>query len=228
MFVNYLFGQQPRIMHGLVIQKGKMKNWILLGLSMSLGFLSKYIFVLLIISIKIFFFMKFLKKKNLFQLFCAHSNIYNNFDTTHFWLIDNNFVSVLYAFKRSGLDENHLINHLLNPLVFLMKQLILLIPFMIMVIILTNFKNINFKIKDKKLFFLFLTTLIPICLIFVISLISGAKIRTMWMTPFYLSAGLLIIYILKNSLKKNFLNRFIFVFLFFHFVTIFILLYLSY
>ena len=42
--------------------KGKMKNWILLGLSMSLGFLSKYIFVLLIISIKIFFFMKFLKK----------------------------------------------------------------------------------------------------------------------------------------------------------------------
>ena len=178
--------------------KGKMKNWILLGLSMSLGFLSKYIFVLLIISIKIFFLYEIFKKNKIYFNYFVPILIFTIILIPHiFWLIDNNFVSVLYAFKRSGLDENHLINHLLNPLVFLMKQLILLIPFMIMVIILTNFKNINFKIKDKKLFFLFLTTLIPICLIFVISLISGAKIRTMWMTPFYLSAGLLIIYILK-------------------------------
>ncbi len=208
--------------------KGKMKNWILLGLSMSLGFLSKYIFVLLIISIKIFFLYEIFKKNKIYFNYFVPILIFTIILIPHiFWLIDNNFVSVLYAFKRSGLDENHLINHLLNPLVFLMKQLILLIPFMIMVIILTNFKNINFKIKDKKLFFLFLTTLIPICLIFVISLISGAKIRTMWMTPFYLSAGLLIIYILKNSLKKNFLNRFIFVFLFFFILSPSLYFYIS-
>ena len=154
---------------------------------------------------KNFFLYEIFKKNKIYFNYFVPILIFTIILIPHiFWLIDNNFVSVLYAFKRSGLDENHLINHLLNPLVFLMKQLILLIPFMIMVIILTNFKNINFKIKDKKLFFLFLTTLIPICLIFVISLISGAKIRTMWMTPFYLSAGLLIIYILKNSLKKTF------------------------
>ena len=136
--------------------KGKMKNWILLGLSMSLGFLSKYIFVLLIISIKIFFLYEIFKKNKIYFNYFVPILIFTIILIPHiFWLIDNNFVSVLYAFKRSGLDENHLINHLLNPLVFLMKQLILLIPFMIMVIILTNFKNINFKIKDKKLFFFY-------------------------------------------------------------------------
>ena len=49
----------------------------------------------------------------------------------------------------------------------------------------------------------------------------------MWMTPFYLSAGLLIIYILKNSLKKNFLNRFIFVFLFFFILSPSLYFYIS-
>ena len=50
------------------------------------------------------------------------------------------------------------------------------------------------------------------------SLISGSKIRTMWMTPFYLFMGLLVIYLFKNqiNLKKlnNFIISFVFLFLF--------------
>ena len=57
----------------------------------------------------------------------------------------------------------------------------------------------------------------PLLLIFLTSLISGSKIRTMWMTPFYLFMGTFIIYVLQkqiNFLKiKKFLVLFIALFL---------------
>ncbi len=46
------------------------------------------------------------------------------------------------------------------------------------------------------------------------SFVSGAKIRTMWMTPFYLFLGVLLIQLYKENLKKNF-RRFLLVFIFF-------------
>jgi len=49
------------------------------------------------------------------------------------------------------------------------------------------------------------------------SIMTGSKIRTMWMTPFYLFFGTLLIYIFQNYLEmkkiKNFLIFFIFIFL---------------
>ena len=41
----------------------------------------------------------------------------------------------------------------------------------------------------------------------------GAKIRTMWMTPFYLFAGSLIIYIFKSQINLNKLKRFVSIFI---------------
>ena len=40
------------------------------------------------------------------------------------------------------------------------------------------------------------------------SMIMGAKIRTMWMTPFYLFAGTFIIYIFKSQINLNKLKNF--------------------
>ena len=41
----------------------------------------------------------------------------------------------------------------------------------------------------------------------------GAKIRTMWMTPFYLFVGTLIIYVFKSQINFNKLKSFVTVFL---------------
>ena len=78
-------------------------------------------------------------------------------------------------------------------------------------------KKIKFKInlKDKKLVFLLLTTIGPIFLMLLTSMIMGAKIRTMWMTPFYLFAGTLIIYNFKSQINLNKLKIFNLVFIFF-------------
>jgi hypothetical protein len=72
-------------------------------------------------------------------------------------------------------------------------------------------KKLKFKIslKDKKLLFLIFINLVPIGLMFLTSMFTGSKIRTMWMTPFYLFFGVLIVYVLQAQINLKKLNGFI-------------------
>ena len=61
--------------------------------------------------------------------------------------------------------------------------------------------------------FLLTINFVPLILIFLTSFILGVKIRTMWMTPFYLFLGALFIYLFqKNKFKK--INKFSYLFCF--------------
>ena len=103
----------------------------------------------------------------------------------HFiWLTNNEFITITYGLARTGLEQSSLINHVQFPLIFIGKQIGILIPFLILTWLLVQ--KIKFKInfKDKKLLFLLSINLLPIFLIFLTSIITGSKIRTMWMTPF--------------------------------------------
>ena len=81
--------------------------------------------------------------------------------------------------------------------------------------------------KDKKLFFLLVINLLPIFLIFITSVIMGSKIRTMWMTPFYLYFGVLFIYIFKSQINIKRINHFLSGFLFLFFLSPIIYSYVS-
>ena len=61
--------------------------------------------------------------------------------------------------------------------------------------------------------FLIFINLVPIGLIFLTSMLTGSKIRTMWITPFYLFFGVLIVYIFQAQVNLKKLNRFISAFL---------------
>jgi 4-amino-4-deoxy-L-arabinose transferase-like glycosyltransferase len=76
-------------------------------------------------------------------------------------------------------------------------------------------QKFKFKIslKDKKLLFLIFINLVPIGLMFLTSILTGSKIRTMWMTPFYLFFGVLIVYIFQAQIHLKKLNGFISAFL---------------
>ena len=78
--------------------------------------------------------------------------------------------------------------------------------------VISKFK-IKFNLKDKKLLFLLTINLVPIILIFLTSLLIGAKIRTMWMTPFYLFSGILLLYIFQRQISLKKLKYFFTVFL---------------
>jgi len=75
-----------------------------------------------------------------------------------------------------------------------------------------KFKS-KISLKDKKLLFLIFINLVPLGLMFLTSMITGSKIRTMWMTPFYLFFGVLVVYIFQTQINLKKLNGFISAFL---------------
>ena len=67
--------------------------------------------------------------------------------------------------------------------------------------------------------------LVPISLMLVTSLITGSKIRTMWMTPFYLFFGIIFIYIFQSQINLKKLKSFLYSFIFLFFLSQFYILY---
>ncbi len=197
------------------IKFNKTSDYIFLGIFIGLGILSKYLFIYLAIGIKLLFLylIKKEKKIKISNLIFAGSIALLILFPHIIWLSENNYATITYGLQRTG-GIGTFIDHLIYPLLFLGKQIGLLFPFFLMVFLVI--KNIKFKIniKDKKLIFLFFTTLAPIFFIFLTSMIMGVKIRTMWMTPFYLFFGVFVIYIFQKSIKKD-LKNFIVVFIFF-------------
>jgi len=103
-------------------------------------------------------------------------------------------------------------------MIFLGKQAGILIPFLVMFLFAVSKFKTKFNFKDKKLLFLLTINIVPIILMFLTSLIMGVKIRTMWMTPFYLFFGVLLVYIFQSRINldklKSFSSVFIIIFAF--------------
>ena len=129
------------------------------------------------------------------------------------WLKENDFITVTYGLHRTGTGEQNFLDHIIHPLIFLGKQIGILIPFFLMFLFLSNKLKNKFNFKDNKLLFLLSINIVPIVLVFLTSMIMGVKIRTMWMTPFYLFFGVLIIYIFQSQINLNKLKSFTAVFL---------------
>ena len=95
----------------------------------------------------------------------------------------------------------------------------ILIPFFVLSWLLVKKFRLNFKFKDKKLLFLLAINILPIILMFITSLVTGSKIRTMWMTPFYLFIGTLFVYLFQAQIILKRLKPFIIGFIFFFFLS---------
>jgi hypothetical protein len=74
-------------------------------------------------------------------------------------------------------------------------------------------------LKDKKLIFLIFINIFPIALMFITSMVTGSKIRTMWMTPFYLFFGVLFVYLFQSQINIKKINSFLYSFLFLFFLS---------
>ena len=129
------------------------------------------------------------------------------------WLTENDYITITYGLHRTGTEEQNFLDHIIHPLIFLGKQIGILIPFFLMFLLLSSKFKIKSNFKDNKLLFLLAINIIPIALVFLTSMIMGVKIRTMWMTPFYLFFGVLVIYIFQSQINLNKLKGFITVYL---------------
>ncbi len=200
----------------------KFSDCFLVGLFAAFGFLSKYLFLYLLVSIDLLFiYLIFIKKDRKFDFkYLITAEVFLVALVPHFiWLINNEFVTITYGLARTGLEQSSLINHIQYPLIFLGKQIGILIPFIILTWLLIQKLKFKVNIKDKKLLFLLSLNLLPIILIFLTSVVTGSKIRTMWMTPFYLFFGTLFVYMLQSQINIKKLKPFLIGFVLFFFLS---------
>ena len=202
------------------INFNKKIDWVFLGIFSALGFLSKYLFIYLLAAFLIYIILNLKKLKKVIPNYLLSLTISLILLIPHFfWLFQNNFITISYGLNRTGLTEFNILNHFSNPLIFLTKQIIILIPFFIMFFIILKKFQFKIKIKDKKILFLISINLIPFLLILATSIITGAKIRTMWMTPFYLFLGVLFLEIFRKNIDIKKIKIFFYLFLFFFIST---------
>ena len=198
------------------LSHNKKIDWVLFGVFSSLGFLSKYLFIYILLSLLIFFIFNLKKYKQSIKNYFFSILISLVILIPHFiWLLENDFVTIFYGLNRSGISDFNLINHFKNPALFLLKQIIILIPFFIMAFAIIKKFKFKININNKKTLFLLSINLIPLFLILITSVLTGAKIRTMWMTPFYLFLGTLLLLIFKKNIEFKKIKKFYYIFLFF-------------
>jgi len=187
-----------------------------LGVFAAIGFLSKYLFIYLLIAIDLlFFYAIFIKKYKKFDFkYLISLEVFIVLLVPHLiWLTNNDYITITYGLARTGLENSSLLDHIIYPFIFLGKQIGILIPFFIMSFFLIKKLKSKISLKDKKLLFLIFINLVPLGLMFLTSMITGSKIRTMWMTPFYLFFGVLVVYIFQTQINLKKLNGFISAFL---------------
>ncbi|MDB3931588.1 glycosyltransferase family 39 protein [Candidatus Pelagibacter sp.] len=194
-----------------------VKDCILLGFFGAVGFLSKYLFIYLLFSIVLLFlYFIFYKKIKKFDFkYLISIEVFIVLLIPHLiWLNNNEYVTVTYGLKRTGLETSNFLDHLKFPSIFILKQLAILLPFFGLLYLLINKFKLKLNLKDKKLLFLVFINLLPILLMLLTSIITGSRIRTMWMTPFYLFFGVFAVYLFKNQINLKKLNSFLYGFIF--------------
>ena len=211
-------------------QSINFKDCFWLGVFAAIGFLSKYLFIYLLISIDLlFFYIIFIKKYKKFDFkYLVSLEVFIVMLVPHLiWLTNNDYITITYGLARTGLDSSSLLDHIIYPSIFLGKQLGILIPFFIMSFFLIKKFKFKISIKDKKLLFLIFINIVPIWLMFLTSMLTGSKIRTMWMTPYYLFFGVLIVYIFQAQINLKKLKSFFLSFVILFTVSLFSYSYIS-
>ena len=199
-------------------KNNKITDWLLVGLFAGFGFLSKYLFIYLGLAMDIFLIYMIYKKKINFECLVSLVPFLIVLWPHLIWLAENDYITVTYGLHRTGTEDPNITNHIRHPLIFLGKQIGILIPFFLMLLFLGIKLKTKFKFNDNKLLFLLAINIVPIALVFLTSMIMGVKIRTMWMTPFYLFFGVLVIYIFQSQINldklKGFATVFVILFIF--------------
>jgi 4-amino-4-deoxy-L-arabinose transferase-like glycosyltransferase len=192
----------------------KIIDWLLVGLFAGFGFLSKYLFIYLGLAMDVFLIYMIYKKKIDFKCLVSIIPFLIVLFPHLIWLTENNYITITYGLDRTGTADQNFLDHIIHPLIFLGKQIGILIPFFLMLLFLNIKLKTKFNFKDNKLLFLLAINIVPIALVFLTSMIMGVKIRTMWMTPFYLFFGVLAMYVFAKKVKLKKINNFIYLFIF--------------
>jgi len=122
-------------------KNNKTIDWLLFGLFAALGVLSKYLFIYLLIAMDVFFAYMIIKKKVNLKSFISLIPFFLILLPHLIWLTENDYITITYGLHRAGTGDQSFLDHLIHPVIFLGKQIGILIPFFIMsFLVISKFK----------------------------------------------------------------------------------------
>jgi hypothetical protein len=82
------------------------------------------------------------------------------------------------------------------------------LPFLLLIYLLIKKIKIKLPFDNQKFIFLLFSFLLPFFLILITSIVTGSRIRTMWMIPFYSLIGVFFIFLYQGSINLKKLKSF--------------------
>ena len=202
--------------------RNNFKDWALLGFFGAIGFLSHYLFSYLLLSIAFFFIYIFFKNKRFnFKLLIALEIFIITLIPHLLWLVENDYITITYGLHRtgSGLNDKELVDYIIYPLSFLLKQIGILIPFWIMLFMLVGKFKFKLNFKDAKFLFLIFINFLPIILIAVTSLLTGSKNKNDVVNSIlFIFWDIFYLFISKTNQFKKIKEFFYFIVIFLHII----------
>jgi 4-amino-4-deoxy-L-arabinose transferase-like glycosyltransferase len=180
------------------LHSGRYRDWILLGFCAGLGFLTKYVMVVLLTAMFLHLLTQTQGRRQLLRwpLWSGVLVMLLVFLPHLIWLIQHDFLPLQYAQQRSGEAATPLQAHLLGPVKFLVVQLLDHLPLLILLAA-TGFLARAVWSKDQadssSRWFLIAIGLGPALLTAIVAGATGTGLRDMWGTPMWNLSGLLIV-----------------------------------
>ncbi len=112
----------------------RLFDCLLVGLFAAIGFLSKYLFIYLLVSVALLFlYLILIKKTKKFDFkYLISIEVFVVLLVPHLiWLNNNDYITISYGLNRTTLETSDYLDHIKFPIIFLLKQIALLIPFLI-------------------------------------------------------------------------------------------------
>lgn len=172
-------------------------NWLLAGLMIGLGMISKYyigILVLTMLSVPVLIprTRPSLKTVGPYLLTAMALLVF----LPHLiWMMQNDFITIQYVFRRSGGEDSEwtLLKHLVAPIGFLGSQLGAFVPMLVLAWPMLRLRKrrkesvLGSRGEGHSFFHKYVAIIFfgPIAIYIVLSLVMGASIRSMWGGPLF-------------------------------------------
>jgi len=174
----------------LSMTRRQLRYWLMTGVAVGLGLLTKYSIVFLLVPMTLFLFLRRDGRQSLRTAgpWLALATALLIFAPHAWWMFDRDFISVRYALGRAD-DGGELADHALNPARFLLGQAGAALPVLIGCCGLTGWPwRLRRELEPRARFardFLAVMFLGPLAMHLALASILGMQLRSMWGAPLW-------------------------------------------
>ena len=193
------------------VSRGHLRWWVLTGLSLAVGMMSRYDTALLAMTM-----LGFTVANSSARAYWRSGRPAWTIVTCivflapHlYWLVESDFPTIRYFLRRSDGDGGW-VNHIVYPLKFLVSQLGATLPILLVAIPIVRRwrrREIREPAQQFQRDFLLSIVLGPVAIILGASLLVGFKVRSMWGTALWTFAGLLALYLVELRSDRQAMRR---------------------